>query len=670
MTSGSLTIPVVLVFGSTSSAGFSTEPSGSLRINPESPTPSSVIGSSSSALFVPTPTQTQSSNSGSVESASISQSSTPTSLSFSNSNPQFPTSTNEPSAILQSDKESPTTIEPAASSSTTVSPSANPGDTNNTSPSPSGTPGSFNDLSTSPWPRSPWPISMSTAGNFAPLLAARGLMLLLAAFYNQLLTHDPVRRLTDPAGISGADLAGGSPSGIAHIGMLVAQVGTCLAAAATAVDTNYCNIAPGAAGNLNPCPPRLSANQWVLDAILAILAVQVLVVVYAASKWFRKPGSLSADPTTIAGVAVVMGHPEVDGLFATFPGDMSEKELKEALGERQFRLGTWTAASGGGGVSETGGLERFGIIPVPWQEVEKKKKKKGGYSSLGASVTAGKERFAALRSSKYSSACVDAVFGALLLGLLGLVLAAVIDVDRPRKVFLASESANGTGMRIFFAILGVAVSLYWGRLFQNTQTFSPYSPLSTGEARPRPTILLSRHTSPLCAFIPLLRNRHTIAASVALTGIASEFLIVVLAGLPYRAGQLRSEFLFCGIVSAIILFFMLAQLVFVVLWRRSLPQLPRRPDTIGAVMTYIAGTNMARDFQGLEELSTSERDKAIRQMDKVYAYGWRREDSGMMRWIVEEVPEEERKAFLAKSREGEGEGEGRVSDASGRRRWA
>jgi len=148
---------------------------------------------------------------------------------------------------------------------------------------------------------------------------------------------------------------------------------------------------------------------------------------------------------------------------------------------------------------------------------------------------------------------------------------------------------------------------------------------------------MSRHTVPITAIIPLLRNQHITAASVAVTGIAAEFLVVFLAGLPYRPGQLRTEFLFCGIGSLCILALMIAQLIVVNLWRRHLPYLPRRPDSIGAVMTYVAGTAMVRDFHGLEELETRERDEAIVRLGKTYAYGWRREDDGRARWVIEEA---------------------------------
>ncbi|KAK3934678.1 hypothetical protein QBC46DRAFT_347381 [Diplogelasinospora grovesii] len=484
------------------------------------------------------------------------------------------------------------------------------------------------------WPH--WQVPTSVLGNHMPMVVARGFMLVLGAFYNQLLVHEPVRQMTS-GGIAGAALAGTS-FGTAHIGMYAAQIGTAFSAGATFVDTNYCSSAP-TANDLNPCSPRLSTNPWVLDVILVTLAIQVLVIVYSMSKWFQKPGGLSADPTTIAGVAAVMGHPEIERQFAALPGEMSKKELKEALKDQKFKLGSFT--------TETG-LTKYGIMPVSGSEKEKAKDKKkaGFFSKLGTRST----------TAKKQPLYFDLIFAAFLLALLGLTLAAVSNVDHPQTVFLASASGNGTGMKIFFAILGIIVSFYWGKLFNDTQTYTPYFPLRDGEARPSPTILLNRHTSPLCALLPLVRNRHIVAASVAFTGLIAELLIITLAGLPYRPGQLRSEFLFCSIASVGILFLMAVQLVLVNIWRRSLPHLPRRPDTTAAVMTYVAGTSMVRDFYGLEELSTRERNRAIERMGKVYAYGWKTEDDGgRVRWIVDEARDQERKSFLSGS-SGEPEG--------------
>ncbi|KAK0718734.1 hypothetical protein B0T21DRAFT_295635, partial [Apiosordaria backusii] len=485
------------------------------------------------------------------------------------------------------------------------------------------------------WPY--WKITESLTGNHAPLIVGRGFMLMMGAFYQQVITHDPVRQLTT-GGISATELV--SPQiGASEVGLFVAQIGTIFVAGGTYVDTNYCND-PASPNNLNPCPPKISGTPWVLDIIITVLVIQAGVVAYTISKWFQKPGRLSADPTTIAGVAAVMGHPEIERQFSSFGGEITQQELLHALKGQEFKLGTFTTEEG---------IVKYGIMPVALWE-RKDRNKRGWWVSTRDSARAGFNKVMFFRNWKLNRLFLDVLFGVLLVALLGLTLASLANIDQPQKVFLPTAVASGVGMKILFALLGVVISSNWGRLFQDTQTFSPYLPLRDGEARPNPTILLNRHSSPICAFIPLLRNRHLAAASVAFTGIIAEFLIIALAGLPYRPGQLRSEFLFCGIASAIILCVMLAQLILVIIWRRKLPHLPRQPDTIAAVMTYVAGTSMVRDFYGLEEMKTKERNKAIIQMGKVYAYGWRQEPEGGIRWIVDEVPDAERKSFLSGTR--------------------
>ncbi|KAH8893832.1 hypothetical protein GQ53DRAFT_805291 [Thozetella sp. PMI_491] len=486
------------------------------------------------------------------------------------------------------------------------------------------------------------PPSTALAGNHAPVVASRFFLLGLSALYSQLQVYEPVRQLAS-GGISGPDLVS-SPFGAVHLGALAAHVGSALSAGAAFVDTSYCGI-PATPANLNPCAPRVAVNPWVLDVLLVVLAIQVIIIVHAAAKWFKKPSGLSADPTTIAGVAVVMGHPAIERQFAGFPGDITEAQLKERLKDHEFKLGTYTTEAG---------LLRYGIMPADEEDAEGRRRKVRDpngplacLASVGACFTSVKDSMSFLRGRQNNRFYFDLVFLAFLLALLGLTIASIASIDHPQTVFLSAPASSGVGMKIFFALLGVAVSLYWGRLFRDAQTFTPYFPLRAGEARPNPTILLSRHSNPVTAFLPLLRNRHLAAASVAFTGLLAEVLIIALAGLPYRPGQMRSEFLFCGIAAVVILLAMIVQLVVVNFWRRAMPHLPRRPDTIANVMTYVAETGIVRDFHGLEDLSVSRRNQAIRDMRKTYAYGWRKEDeSGRIRWVIDEMVPAEGKSLL------------------------
>jgi hypothetical protein len=158
-------------------------------------------------------------------------------------------------------------------------------------------------------------------------------------------------------------------------------------------------------------------------------------------------------------------------------------------------------------------------------------------------------------------------------------------------------------------------------------------------ATPTPTILLRKHSLPLTSLLPMLRNGHFIAAIIAFTALLSEFLVVAFSGLPYRPGQLRSEFMFCAIASLTVLAIMLLTVGITNIWRRWLPRLPRKPDNVAAVLTYVCQSHMVDDFEGVEVLSVRERDRRIRDLRKRYGYRIRKGEDGLGRWTIDEMPD-------------------------------
>lgn len=346
---------------------------------------------------------------------------------------------------------------PVSGSSSVVAQSVSSGGSSATpsSTSAAGGGGSFSDRAV--WPT--WQIPKSITGNHVPMIVSRGFIVFATPFYHQLMTYDPIRQLTSSGGASGAALAGSNFSPL-HIGILTAHIGSAFLAGSFGLDTNYCDVLP-APNDLNPCPPRMSVTPWAIDVVLTCLAIQVVVILYAASKWFQKPSGLSADPTTIAGVAAVMGHPEIERQFSVFPGDISQQELKESIKNQQFKLGTFVAENG---------MMKYGIMPAP--DDKDKKTEPGFFSKIGASLGGLSDKATFLRDWKRSRLYTDLIFAAFLLSLLGLTASALARIDRPQTVFLATASASGTGMKIFFAALGITVSFYWGKLFQGEQRVS------------------------------------------------------------------------------------------------------------------------------------------------------------------------------------------------------
>lgn len=161
--------------------------------------------------------------------------------------------------------------------------------------------------------------------------------------------------------------------------------------------------------------------------------------------------------------------------------------------------------------------------------------------------------------------------------------------------------------------------------------------LSHQDAPPKKSILLPKHTTALTALIPSLFRKQSTTFIVAFTSILAEFLVVALSGLPYRSGQLADEFFFCGVTALVILAVMVLVIAAVNFWRRALPHLPRKPDSAGNVMTYLADSKMVNDFEGVERMGNKQRDAWIETLGKRYEYALRRRDDGRVRWAVDHV---------------------------------
>ena len=92
-------------------------------------------------------------------------------------------------------------------------------------------------------------------------------------------------------------------------------------------------------------------------------------------------------------------------------------------------------------------------------------------------------------------------------------------------------------------------------------------------------------------------------------------------------------------MSMAILALMVVAIVALLLWRwrwQGMLDLPRRPETLAAVISYICASRTLDDFEGLECLDEGQRDQQIVGMRKRYGYGRRRCVDGVVRWAIDE----------------------------------
>jgi hypothetical protein len=141
---------------------------------------------------------------------------------------------------------------------------------------------------------------------------------------------------------------------------------------------------------------------------------------------------------------------------------------------------------------------------------------------------------------------------------------------------------------------------------------------------------------PFSAFVMLLAQGHIFSASMAFIGFLSEILVIVLAAIPYSPGEIFLELILCTYTSIGILSVMLLVLISLVFWRRKLPYVPRPPDTLGGVISYICNSRMLDTFDGCTELGNGEMVRRISRLRKKYTYGEYVGVDGQVRWMIEE----------------------------------
>jgi hypothetical protein len=134
----------------------------------------------------------------------------------------------------------------------------------------------------------------------------------------------------------------------------------------------------------------------------------------------------------------------------------------------------------------------------------------------------------------------------------------------------------------------------------------------------------------------LLAQGHIFSASITFAGFLSEALVVFLAAIPYTPGEIFLELLVCTYTSIGILSIMLLVLGGLLFWRRRLPYLPRAPDTLGGVISYLCDSHMLYNFDQCTELGNRELCRRIEGFGKEYSYGKYVGVDGQVRWMIEE----------------------------------
>jgi heme/copper-type cytochrome/quinol oxidase subunit 2 len=150
------------------------------------------------------------------------------------------------------------------------------------------------------------------------------------------------------------------------------------------------------------------------------------------------------------------------------------------------------------------------------------------------------------------------------------------------------------------------------------------------------TILLKKNSIPLTSIFPSIFHWQFMAAVIAMIAVLADVLVIVIASVPYSAGQVVAELLASMWTTIVILALMIIGIISLIVWKARAPTLPRPPNTVGAVMSYVSDSRMAEDLEGCEYLNDFEIKTKIAGRGKKYLYGSFPGSDGEYKYFVDE----------------------------------
>ncbi|TKA63885.1 hypothetical protein B0A49_08402, partial [Cryomyces minteri] len=450
-----------------------------------------------------------------------------------------------------------------------------------------------------------WPVWKAFVGAYLPVLLAVIYRVLWSSIYAAVKLYEPFSQLIHPEGGLAKDTlfayylsSNLTPGPIIGFSRVIGLY----------VDTHYC--ANPSDNSNNPCWPRMSINPVMLRLLEGLLSyVAIMTLVIMAMIW-RRPSGLCADPSAIATVASLVHHPEVLDDLRSIPAEATHADMKRLLGAKRYRLADYQTSDG---------TVRYGIVPVNANPPTSAGNWTAGNSyaqvhNPASSPGSGRTRLQTLDK------VLDVGLGVVVVGVLAVIVAYYLDGSN--SGFNRFFNSRGFGPRFLMATIGTLIAAQWKRVEQTTQTLAPYMRLSSSPAPASSTILFSTPTLTAASIIALLYHHHVLPAVVACTTILAEVLVITITGVPFASGQTWLQFLVSVYLSMGILGVMVLVVVALLFWRRRAPHLPRDPDTLAAVMSYVGASRMLDDFEGLEGAESKERDRTVKSWGKTYGYGW------------------------------------------------
>lgn len=381
-----------------------------------------------------------------------------------------------------------------------------------------------------------------------------------------------------------------------------------LASETLMTNTHSCPEATNAGpGEPNPCLGQLMVDLRAVRALQGLLAFAGIMVRlssvkrYDASLHFSKLISLALmlrrlkttgvhnDPSSIAGIASLVHHPDVLFHFKSVDGEAGDKAMKLHLSGKRYRLGSYY---------DEQGAYRYGFLPVTstsridWRPLPQDPQ---SIEQFRNTLTADRRalRPGNVRTNKQNTA-MDIGLWLITLGLFAVIIAYYFESSgNGFNRFFNSESF---GPRFVLTFVGGIITATWKIIYFDVSLKSVYAalaadPLAGVDARQ--SICKTQATLPLTGLVQALISRHYFEAFIGFVAVIGELLIIALPGIPFTSGERLWQFYICSYMSLSILGIMILAVPVLLIWRlKMVPHLPI-PLPASSAMSLLLGV-MAR----------------------------------------------------------------------------
>lgn len=386
---------------------------------------------------------------------------------------------------------------------------------------------------------------------------------------------------------------------------------------------------------------RLCDPAWIVDLnfirIMEALLVLclVLTIVLAWDSWYYNAG-VPTNPSSISAMAVLLNYEPLRHDLQTIEPDASEEETFKALEDYHFWLTPHNP-------SRT--QMRYGIVHSPERDGSNEPAAaRTGF--LGKMFVNLETRYKALvpgvhpqhmnRVGDYVHIFITAALFVLLI---------VYRADTKTDAFNRFFASNKIWPKLIILSLAAIIDMQWKNLEREVRITEPYRRLYYGNARPENTILCDLNgtcwSNAPVLFTRLFKYKHMwFEFLVGITAVLSDVNIIAISGVLMTAATTEDAYAFSSLTALTVMSWMSTVLLVTVFWwRRTAPvrDMPRVPETIAVVLSYICTSRMAADFaaMGMENLTQRERDEVIIAKNRRYRFAKMMGEDGKERWCVD-----------------------------------